>query len=108
MQIYLIRKKCSKAKLLFQMAVILHKSTYVDHEGTLLRIFFKIICYFLYRLQGRFINLKILGSGEAEYDFEVVFCNFVLNLYSIIEDENAKSNLLAIIVDAMSVGFSSD
>ena len=58
------------------MAVIVHKSTYMylDHWGHLLRIFFKIV----YRARGRFDNLRILGSGEAVYDFEIIFSKYLL------------------------------
>ena len=56
-----------------QMAGNLHKSTYLDHQGHLLRILFKIMCYFAYRSWGRFANLRFLGSGKARYDLEIVF-----------------------------------
>ena len=57
------------------MAGFLHKSIYLDHQGHLLVIFFKIVCYLASCARGSFDNLKILDSesGEAKYDFEMNF-----------------------------------
>ena len=38
--------------------------------------FFKIVGFFAHCAQGRFDNLRILGSGEARYDFAIF-----LNVY---------------------------
>ena len=42
-------------------------------------IFFKIVCCFANSAQGKFYNLRILGSGEAIYHFEMIFSR--LNTY---------------------------
>ena len=41
-------------------------------------IFFKIVGYFAHCAQGGFGNLRILGSGEARYDFAMNFSKYIL------------------------------
>ena len=97
MQFYLISKKCSEAKFLYPNGLYSSKKYLFRPLRPFLMIFFKIVCYFAKCARGRFNNPRISGSGEARYDFEMIFTRhmlfaiLVLLLWQTIFGENPKA-----------------